>query len=162
MIKKVLFLSVIIFYACGTSCEGPDLVTPRQPFTGNSIKIDGIYFSKNRQFFLYRNGVMSGGCRDEVSTKTSEKFRCSLDPKIIEAGKDYKRNWGIFFVKNDTITIEEWGWIGDCKYGVFNNNGKIINDSTLLIPINNQGTLLDTFRFAYFYPKPDSTNSVIK
>ena len=89
-----------------------------------------------------------------------EKFQCSLD-YISEAKKD-RAQWGIYTINGNIIYMEDWRTIGDCTYDVFSHTGKILNDTTMIIPIQLDGKTLDTFRFVKFSPKPDSTNNFIK
>ena len=163
MKKYFFFLIPIILWGCSKLlCPAPDLRTIRQDFTGNSIRLNGIYYSKNNQFFLYKNGVYHLGCGDPAERTIPDKFACSTWPNMVAASKKNRYHWSIYTVSNDSIYIEKWELVGDCTYDVFGYNGKIINDSTLFIPTNRDGTKPDTFRFAKFSPKPDSTNSFIK
>jgi hypothetical protein len=164
MKKYAFFLMFIILWGCGKLlCPAPDLRTSRQDYTGNKIRLDGIYHnSKDNQFFLYKNGIYHVGCVDPKQKNIPDKFGCSIWPDMVSASKNNRSHWSIFTVKNDSIYVEKWELVSDCTYDVFSYNGKIINDSTLIIPINRDGTKSDTFRFAKFSPKPDSTNSFIK
>ena len=158
---KYLFWSYIFFFtSCKLVCTEPDLVTIRKDYTGNEIRIDGIYYNKlNNQFFLYRNGVYRAGCYDPKITAIPERFKCSAN--TIESQKKDRGAWRIFIVKNDTIYLEGWGLVGDCEYNIFSYTGKILNDTTLIIPTDRAGIIRDTFYFSKF-PKPDSLNHLIK
>jgi hypothetical protein len=164
MMKKcfLLFTLVILCRCNKLLCPAPDLHTSRQDYTGSNIRLDGIYYSKDRQFFIYRNGVYQDVCSDPLVTAIPDKFKCNLLQDVVQTNKKNRINWKIFIVKGDSIYLEGWELIGDCTYDVFSHTRKIVNDTTLIIPINRDGTKSDTFRFAKFSPKPDSTNSFIK
>lgn len=166
--KKIVFLIVLAtLIACNKICPTDDLKGSRKDNLGTTIKLNGIYYGKERyygndnQFFLYKNGIYLTGCSDPASKIIPNKFECSLSAESANASKRDRSRWGIYSVKNDTIFLERWQSVSDCGHDVFTYTGKILNDSTLLIPQNRQNILFDTFRFAKFLPKPDSTNPFI-
>jgi hypothetical protein len=163
MKKYFLLFTLVILWGCSKLlCPAPDLYTSRQDFTGNNIRLNGIFYSKDNQFFLYRNGIYHAGCSNPSENAIPDKFVCSIWPDMVTSSKKDRHQWSIYIVKNDSIHIEKWELVRDCTYEVFSYNGKVVNDSTLIIPVNRDGTKSDTFRFAKFSPKPDSTNSFIK
>jgi hypothetical protein len=155
--KKILLIMLLFSMGCDEFYNIPDLVTPRRDFTGNSIRLDGIYYNnKDDQFFLYRNGVYQSACFDKNISKIPDRFECSLGRP-----QGYIGAWRIFVVTQDTIYLEGWGLVGSRKHNIFSYTGKILNDTTLVIPTDIVGLNRDTFRFAKF-GKPDSTNDFIK
>jgi hypothetical protein len=168
MKKYSLFFIIAIALSCNKICPTDELQASRQDYVGNFIRLDGIYYGKGRpygndnQFFLYRNGIRREGCSDPSEKAIPKKFACSNWADMVKAGKRDRSQWGIYWVRNDTIFVERWQSVSDCGHDVFTYTGKILNDTTLLIPQNRQDLLFDTFRFAKFSPKPDSTNSFIK
>ena len=165
MKKYIFFFVLVISWGCSKIlCPAPDLRTSRQDYLNNAIKLDGIFYAQNsnHQIFLYKNGIYRSGCRNSDILSIPEKFKCNTDLVYLDSNKKDRTNWGIYLIKQDSIYMEDWRIIGDCTYDVFSHTGKILNDSTLVIPIKYDGRTLDTFRFAKFSPKPDSTNSFIK
>jgi hypothetical protein len=165
-IALLLILSTVL--GCNKICPTDDLKTSRKDNLGSAIKLNGIFYGKGRpygndnQFFLYRNGIYLEGCSDPANKIIPNKFECSLSAESANASKKDRSRWGVYSIQNDTIFLEHWQSVSDCGHDVFSYLGKIINDSTLLIPQNRQNILFDTFRFAKFSSKPDSTNPFIK
>ena len=163
MKETSIFLLFLGLFSCNKLCPPPDLRTSRQDNLGSNIRLDGLYYNRDNQFFLYRNGIYRTACGDPNIKSIPDKFKCNIDwEEFLTLSKKDRAQWRLYIVKNDTIYIEQWGLVSDCAYEVFSYNGKILNDTTLLIPINRQGIVLDTFHFVRFSPKPDSINQFIK
>ena len=165
MKKIILFFVLIILWGCSkVLCPAPDLHTSRQDYLGNAIKMDGIFYAQKsgEPIFLYRNGIYRIGCSNPNISSIPDKFKCNTDSEYLNLSKKSRSDWGIYLVKGDSLYLEDWRTIGDCTYDVFSHTGKILNDTTMIIPIKLDGKTLDTFRFVKFSPKPDSTNNFIK
>jgi hypothetical protein len=164
MKKYIMFIGGFLFLGCDKLCDIPPLKTKRLAYNGNALRFDGLYHTKdaNSLFFLYKNGVgYYWGCVEHTITAIPDRFRCSLDAEMIAAGKKIPYAWGIYLIQQDSIRIETWGQVADCAYETFFQMGKILNDSTLLIQRLRNAAISDTFYFAAFSPKPDSTNKFI-
>ncbi len=153
----------LLFMACNKLCDIPPLKTKRVAYTGSTLRLDGVYHTQNAEsmFFLYRNGVSYVGCADPAIIRIPDKFKCSLDADMVAAGKKVPYFWAAYVIQQDSIRVETWDMVYDCGYETFFQTGKILNDSTLLLQRLRNAAISDTFHFAAFLPKPDSTNKFI-
>jgi hypothetical protein len=168
MIKIAVGLIIIFiaFISC-SSCdsfieEDEELILSREDYTGNQLKLDGIYYkedvdtTKVIRYALYHNGLVR---------------YLSISPKerIFEDFPDGSRksNWGVFLIEGDNITIEKWSPGPAANYVGFTRKGVILNDTTFQILeryFNKSGegiAVNDIYHFVPFSPKPDSTNIFI-
>lgn len=162
--QKAIILIIIIGALTTAKCSRDALKIERQDYTGNNLRIDGVYYNKPKKghFFLYRNGVFYDG---------GSRFNGSLDElkSFYSQKENYKKVheipywWGVFIINNNEITIEKW-ISGDAfgRYKTTKYHGIIINDTTMLL--NRPGGIIepDTFYFHKISIKPDSTNIFIK
>jgi hypothetical protein len=156
----ICVLSILAVSSCDIFCPVPPLTMKRENYRG-TLKINGLYFNKkiDDAFFLYSNGVQSQSCINPKIMVIPNRYECPEgSPHAGNTGA-----WGIFVVKADSITVERWGLKGDCDYVTVSYKGKVVNDSTIVIPaLNNRLSVnLDTYRFAPS-KKPDSTNNFTK
>ncbi len=165
MKNKILVLLIFCLSSCAKQlCDIPPFKTKRVDYQGNGIKLSGIYYSsdKNSCFFLHHNGVLQVGCYDPAIASIPQRYQCSLDPKMVAARQDIPYAWGLYVVVGDSITTETYLDKANCEYETYFSQGKILNDSTLAIKGLLKLGKIDTFHFADFAPKPDSTNNFIK
>jgi hypothetical protein len=165
MKNSITFFILFSLIGCDKLCDIPPLKTNRVRYIGNALRLDGLYYTKDfkSNFFLYRNGILKGVCVDDAINAIPNKFKCSLNADIIAGAQKVPYFWGVYLIEQDSIRIETWGTIADCSYDTFQRKGKILNDTTFLIAgmVNRNSTIQDTFYFAAFSPKPDSTNKFI-
>ena len=157
----ILFLIICMFCSCFKTNEQEDDKLPYSPvpYNGKELRLDGYYYSLSNGnvgdlFFLYRNGVFCNyGAFDDANLERIEaKIR---DIKFVNHLKTLKFRWGVF--KIDSVSIQMSGWApssgGPLKVGFLNAN--LIGDTAFSYV---SGSILSTFRFRPFSPKPDSTN----
>lgn len=136
-----------------------------------------VKYSYAFSFIPYNNGCFFGvGCGDRLLYKMdSISMIKTLDysTKEMSMNKGYQSShtcWGAYYFKNDTIVLKrEGGRLGEALY---TDIGVIINDTTFEIKQKiTTGSMVDDenkienvsmiYHFREFYPKPDSTNSII-
>ena len=130
----------------------------------NRIRTDGIFVSNNNRrredcgvYIFYTNGVM-------LSFENRRKSNECIDYWTEHLNKNYNYKevpywWGIYQLTNDSISFERW-LSTDYYYPTISYTGQVINDTVIIV--NYESSILDTFRFVEFSPKPDSTNRFIK
>lgn len=145
----------------------------RKDYHGNQLRVDGYYYQKlNNQYFslniFFRNGILiaAGGVFNsipEMDDYISTEFINNLEYK------EYKSNWGVFAVEEDQLHFERW-YPTDPPLRAYVRAGLILNDTTFRITesyrmVDGQKTEVrerdELYRFRYFGPKPDSTNTFI-
>ncbi len=158
----ILFLIICMFCSCFKTIEQEDDKLPYSPvpYNGKELRIDGYYYNSfdgnvSDIFFLYQNGVFCNyGFFD---TDNFEKIDTELrDIRNVNHLKTLKFSWGVF--KIDSVSIQMSGWAplsggGPLKVGHL--NAQLIGDTAFSYV---SGSILSTFRFRPFSPKPDSTN----
>ncbi len=170
--KLVYVFGIIILL---TQCHATQkLHFSRENYKG-TLRLDGVYYNKPNQMFmfLYANGVrfVGGIASDswEPGVKGIEEFYS--DTSNYKNSYNLPYRWGIYKVINDEVIFS--GWLSYYElggYATYTYNGKILNDTTLVLNRPEIYSVLepprkiniDTF---YFYPckyKPDSTNKWIK
>lgn len=163
---SLLLVLTSAFVACKklNLCEDDNLSMPKTTFTGNQLRIDGIYhatFENDSSFALlvfYANGLFLTST--ETNTSLSAIEAQMIDGSFYEKKKNAKTNWGLYQVDNG-LTTEGWKKTPGC-YPALQLTGEIINDSTITIGnLMLKDNLSLTYHFKSFQPKPDSTNCFI-
>ncbi len=156
--RNIVFICIVLFIC---SC-GLRRFSFKQDYNEDRFSTDGFYYSdKKRLFIFYKNGVMidcGSGHEDVKRVKTLLRSDCHFD--YLDILPYY---WGVFLIKDDNIRIEKWR-SGDAfgGYPIVDMNGRIINDSTIILKYVNSKAMPDTFRFSKYKFKPDSINNFIK
>jgi opacity protein-like surface antigen len=165
VLYAIVFSCLFLATACDFLYVQPALTMKRQDYEGN-LRMDGLYYCSDTMvgrstLFLYRNGVVRMGCRDEQGTNTYEKYKCNLK---YEKYKRYRGDWAVYAIHHDRIALEYWEFVRDYDFETFRRTGKVLNDTTILLSGGRirGGKELDTFRFVHFLPKPDSTNRFVR
>lgn len=160
---KLFFFSLLL--TIGSCVALKPLKMKRVDNLTNKIKLNGIYVSSNSYirnecgvYVLYNNGVMLSFQNNNKPIGCISYWEEKFKDKTLNYN-DVPYWWGIYQIKSDSILFESW-LSTDYYYPTISYNGKIINDTTLIV--NYIGSVLDTFRFIEFSPKPDSTNKFIK
>lgn len=135
-----------------------------------SLQTHGMYISKNGKaaFFLYRNGKIKIHLPNfsSISREFWESPKEVINSMENSLYFNEKEWWGDFAIKNDTIIVQNFNKHNQyiCKRWVFEERGRIINDTTIEIYLDysyfTNDTLSKTPCVLNFYPttiKPDST-----
>jgi hypothetical protein len=142
-IIKIILLAILINFS---SCSSPiNCIKPftiyREPIVNNSVllRTDGIYISKNgaASFFLYDNGKV------KIFSPFFDTIPANLwksPQKILKEMQDnwefsQKERWGDYSINGNEIIIQEFNRNNEevCKRSVFEEKGRILNDSTIEI-----------------------------
>jgi hypothetical protein len=139
------------------------------------LKTNGIYISEtgNASFFLYNNGKtkLHRGPFQEYPQKYMLPIAKVLNEMEKEAYFNSKELWGDYEIKGNNIKVQgfngyHWAREAVCKRSVFENIGKIVDDSTIEIYSEYSYLGKDTFFsgscIMHYYPvttKPDSTKA---
>ena len=142
---KILVLGILIN---SINCSSPidctkNFTTYKEPILHNNEKIllrtDGIYISENGRasFFLFNNGKV------KIHSPFFDTLQGELwtpPQKVLEEMQDdwefkQKERWGDYFIKGNEITIQRFNRNNEevCKRSVFEEKGRILNDSTIEI-----------------------------
>lgn len=169
--KPSVLITLVFFIASFSSCKklglcsDDELQLTKTSFTGNELRINGIYHANfdngtgTALVVFYSNGVFCTRVKNE--TTLSEIEAEIMDGSFYSEQKNLKGCWGLYTVNGTSITTDSWKVTQGCKPTI-QLEGSIINDSTLQI-----GNLLFkdntelTYHFKEFDPKPDSLNSFI-
>lgn len=177
--KYLFLLSMLLSISCACSkllFGSEELTLPKQPYTGNELRIDGYYYYKyypgeNEVYYstylLYENGIiLYGGAVNETEiTRLENDFKSN---KWIEIQRKYKYMWGVFIINGNKLLFERWYPNSPGQPKVYINEGKILNDTTFQIttfyrPDGSKRREKDEiYHFKPFSPKPDSTNNFVK
>jgi hypothetical protein len=130
----------------------------------NNLKLDGYYYCQNdggsSVFILYRDGVyFDPGFIMNVSSLSK------LDTEITTSYGSSFWNWGLYQLNGNNLIIERWLPGSGGPYPTQINKGFIADNKTILISGlrgSKHENEIDTFRFRYLFPKPDSTNTFIE
>jgi hypothetical protein len=157
----------MLFTQC--SLEKDDVLPNAIPYTGNQLKMNGYYYqiTYNNEIYsplvMYSNGALItlGGVRS-----TLEEMDEYIRKNYIQ-DTWYKKNkyvWGVFFINNNTIQINQLSQ--DYPHRGRVQEGVILNDTTFSITKFSSGGKVrekdEIYHFREFSPKPDSTNVYIK
>jgi hypothetical protein len=94
MKKYIIFIWILMFYACDKFCDRPALSRTREVYRGNALRLDGIYYSNKKQynfhqaFYFYRNGTLLNACQNPEDTQIPRKFDCTLSNEMVSASKE--------------------------------------------------------------------------
>ncbi len=177
--KYLFLLSMLLSISCACSkllFGSEELTLPKQPYTGNELRIDGYYYYKYypgenevyyATYFLYENGIILEGdaVNENRIPELENKFKTLEWHNSI---KKYKAGWGLFTIDGDKILFEKWYPNSPGQPKVYIREGKILNDTTFHItasyrPDGSKRSEEDeVYHFKPFSPKPDSTNNFVK
>jgi hypothetical protein len=159
----IIFIAFIPCSSCDAFIEEDDELTlPREDYTGNQLRLDGIYYHERfdsdiTKYALYNNGILK-------SLGTSSKE--DIFTNFLDGSSRWE--WGLFLIEDSTITIERLHVNSGGFYEAYTRKGVILNDTTFHILESyrtNEEAERDEknviYHFAPFSPKPDSTNSFI-
>ncbi len=130
------------------SCSSPinctkNFITYKEPISHNNEKIslrtDGIYISENGRasFFLYNNGRVK--IHSPFFDTLQQELWATPQKVVKEMQNDWefkqKERWGDYSIKGNEITIQRFNRNNEevCKRSVFEEKGRILNDSTIEI-----------------------------
>ncbi len=157
--KKLVVL--ITLFCCNCGAWRKPLNLTRMDYNGNDIKLNGFYCNKSfLGFFLYRNGIILGA---QARAESLESFISYWEWQMADGSykNNYPPEWGVYRITPPEITIEKWmGGDAGARYRTATYKGKILNDTTIVLPVSY--FLGDTFYFHPMHSKPDSTNRFIK
>ena len=162
----ILLISSMLLSCC---LEKDDVLPNAMPYTGNQLKTGGYYYqiASNNGIYnplvMYNNGILlTLGGAESTLEKMDEYVR-----KNYIRDSWYKKNkyvWGIFFIEDDAIRINELSQ--DYPHRGIVQEGVILNDTTFKITKFSSGGKVkerdEIYHFREFSPKPDSTNVYIK
>lgn len=154
--------------------QDDDLSLSRSDYNGNQLRVDGYFYQERDGYFytmycLYTNGMLlylGGGFSQAEVIELEDRIR---NGSFYASAKEFKNNWGVFNIENNTIKFEKW-YAGDPPLKAYVRAGEIINDTTFVIneSYRMQGgkktevrAKAETYHFKAFSPKPDSTNKFI-
>lgn len=161
-----LIALIFLLQNCKETFNDDELSLNRVPFLDSSLRIDGYYIHKENSiiyssYVLYGNGIIrfTGG----VPAGEDEAYLEELFLRGLR--NDQKGLWGIFLVKDSTITFERW-YSSEPPLRAYINEGKILNDTTFIITKTYRKDRVtiksELYRFKRFLYKPDSTNKFIR
>lgn len=162
----VLMIFTSFFLSCSPKFYQPDpLLIKRQEYNGIAFKTNGFYYGResNSVYVFFRNGV----ARDGWSTTTPDYLKEDKLNELFNASYAMTNPsyWGSFSVTDSRdLSISQWVEVGSWsgKYPQTNINGKVLNDSMLLITekifMSEKKLLMDTLDFHPMKVKPDSVN----
>lgn len=172
MVKVNLFLIVILTLILLPSCKDYSLMTKRQDYVSNNLKLDGYYYynptgidsSITVGLFLYKNGVVLdvGGIKSKDLKQMDNYIKSAYN------FQKYKIGWGVLKAHKNEITYETWVSSSGGGFPTVKRSGEILSDTTFVIrKTYDQSSKKNRFektiyRFRKFSPKPDSTNKFIK
>lgn len=168
-------LSVILILtisSCKRIFEDEELSMKRTDYTGDELRTDGYYYWKslnpeeNQQYnaemkILYRNGVFITSTRFgfTIMEKKENDFK---NGEFYSFVKEYKTQWGVYKISNNTICFEGWEYNSPGGKITYTEKGEILNDTTFRIYDGKDKEHDWIYHFKQFSPKPDSTNNFIK
>jgi len=161
--KPFYCILLVIFSSCVAL---KPLKIQREDNISNKIRLDGIYVSSKKinnsertgvQVF-YGNGVLLHFGDNRIPSDCINYWKEYLNNKNNNYN-DVPYWWGIYQIRGDSLLFESW-YSTDYYYPTISYSGKVIDDTTIII--NYESSILDTFKFVEFSPKPDSTNKFIK
>lgn len=175
-LRLILILAITALFSfggCGKWNKDEELTLAKQPYNGNSLRLDGYYYFLQNgnvysSYFFYRNGVVINGEAADPNSPDPIAFMDTVfsSESFADQIKRGKTRWGVFQIQGDSIVFERWLLSeGGLPIGRF--YGNIINDTTFIITkrehpySGKEYQQNDLYHFHAFSPKPDSTNVFI-
>lgn len=169
MEKMVLILFFFLFSGCKEGFEDDRFTIDKNPFNGIELRIDGYYYTGNGDnttvIVLFQNGVILYAGSGRNLDGFEELFRGN---DFVSGLKDNPFSWGLYEIKNDTISFEKYASYGSPKLYVYKTSALIEKDTTFHVFLRSRsdGTEKEKLDYSYYFkqfsPKPDSTNNIIK
>jgi hypothetical protein len=167
--KYLLLFSAILIISCSDEL----LKMKKTSLIPSNFRTDGYYYwggeNNSQCIIFYTNGVLYDLFNsNQDNLINTDKYIQTEECQI--GRKHHKYHWGLFTKENNNLMLEKW-LIGDggCQAAKF--QGKIINDTTILIygrlaislksSMKKNTNHIDTLRFRHLDKKPDSTNLFI-
>lgn len=129
----------------------------------DSVKLGGVYIAKHKDreasIILFANGNMKG-----TRNSDGELYQYYQDTSMLKIlnkrDATYPIGWGKYRILGDDLVIEHI-WIKGGSYNVIKYNGKVMNDSTIMVDeyFHNASS---TFHFYPLEYKPDSTSRYVR
>jgi hypothetical protein len=173
--RNLFFTFFILCFSCSQfNGESNSFSLEKETNHTKKIKLRGYYLREVsipdgkalNIIFFYENGVlMSPGSFEEKQGKVERYLRHNL---FMSKVKDLQVSWGLYTIKDDSISFEKWYHGGGPTKILQIRKGIILNDTTFLIGsvFRSNGTektlVKEYYYFKKFNPKPDSTNQFIK
>lgn len=154
--------------------QDDNLSLSKTQYLGNQLRIDGFYYSLfegklNRIYILHPDGILTYfGVSDNVSLLNAESYINGNEIKDLIQNNKYC--WGLFIINGNEIKTCAWHPSNNSSKIAWNEDGKIINDSTFQINelyrlVNNQKTEQSNENEIYYFKKttnkPSSNNKFI-
>ncbi len=163
-----LFGLLLVISGCSKIMEDDELSLKKTPYTGNQLRIDGYYYSRDSSsiydsYIFYRNGVLLDG-GGELSGSFSELENIFKSDLFDSFNRESKTVWGLFVINESQISFETWYPSSGGGMPAYIMSGTIINDTTFKITrsMRSNGSEKETkditYHFKKFSPKPDSSN----
>ncbi|MBQ3710377.1 MAG: hypothetical protein II887_06715 [Bacteroidales bacterium] len=175
-LRLIVILAITTLFSlggCGKWNKDEELTLTRQPYNGNTLRVDGYYYFLQNgnvysSYFFYRNGVVINGEAADPNSPDPIAFMDEVfsSESFADQIKRRKTRWGLFEIQGDSIVFERWV-IAEGGYPVMRFSGNILNDTTFVITraeYPQSGKVFqqnDLYHFHAFSPKPDSTNVFI-
>jgi hypothetical protein len=167
MVLKHTFLIITTIIAILQSCDKTQdfdregLTYKDKLVYNNEFRLDGYYYSKDTNYmimFYLNGGVFHGASKSYIG-----QIGC---PAIDDGIRRLPYFWGYFIIENNLIKMQTYdptSLSGYSEFKIQDNWFEIIDSVTIRqIKIRYAGQgfkdRIDTLRFNYCYPKPDSTN----
>ncbi len=163
---KIAWLLALLILGCS---KDETLMLPKRPYTGDEIKINGIYCSIDSSygsvhtFFLYRDGTILKGDAFNLS-QFEEKLDYMSTQEWNLGIKKYRHRWGHFTVEGTRFTWESWVPPSGGGFPTYVYEGTILNDTTIAMERNRHSRsgkwnpFVYTYRLHQIRSKPDSLN----
>lgn len=147
--------------------EDEELTLSKQPYTSDTLRIDGYYYLSNNEYgvtriyFFFRDGTFlylgSPSNLDDIPEYVSDQVNQGV------VNRDRKYKWGVFNISAGRLEYERWS-PNNGPLSTFRVESEILSDTSFraLRTYDNDGNLEFEhdwlYKFVEFSPKPDSTN----
>lgn len=137
---KIVTFSIIclLMYGCIKKWfKDDELSLEREPYEGNSLRIDGYFYDKVDNkfysiYFFFRNGIILYGGGDYTENEMIKKEKEYQTKDWVSHVKESKSRWGVFQINNNEIKFERW-YPSNPPLEAWVRSGTILNDSTFII-----------------------------